>query len=390
MKSKLNHAKSTICGMFLLFLVATLHAGVTNEWVCAGPDASATNALNWSLLHAPTAGETVLLGPTSTSNMTWAVTNALAGWVQTGGYTGTVTIETKYPGQGVFTNLVITGDCLVEGGVITHPANTGDSIEKERLFMTVNGDFTLGQNAAIDVSGKGYAAGRGPGKSGSAIYDPGATHGGVGGSAANGSAKQLTYGSITSPTNHGSGAGEPGGGTVVIHVGGTAQVDGMIRSVGVPGVGNASCAGAAGGSIWLTAATVSGGGTLDVSGLNGSYGGAGGGGRIAVVLGEGISTGDVLLKATGGTATVSGTPCGSGAGTIYVETAAHKPGRGRLIVANAGYTPLPSNRGYTLMPLAGQFREGPVNLDDFAEIVISGMGVLAINSDTIMTNFSTG
>ena len=64
----------------------------TNEWVGSGADVNASNTNNWSLLHVPTIDETVLLGATSVADMTWNLTNAVAGWVQSAGYSGTVTV----------------------------------------------------------------------------------------------------------------------------------------------------------------------------------------------------------------------------------------------------------------------------------------------------------
>ena len=72
--------------------------------------------------------------------MTWDITNAIGSWVQTEGYTGTVTVATLYPGTGAFTNLLIINDCSVAGGSWTHPANTGVATAKERLCVTVGGD----------------------------------------------------------------------------------------------------------------------------------------------------------------------------------------------------------------------------------------------------------
>jgi hypothetical protein len=73
-----------------------------------------------------------------------------------------------------------------------------------------------------------------------------------------------------------------GGGAVLLDVAGTAIVNGIIS---VQGTGGYRTAGSAGGSILLKAAAVSGTGILDASGGTSSgNSGAGGGGRIAVIL----------------------------------------------------------------------------------------------------------
>ena len=114
---------------------------------------------------------------------------------------GTVTIETL-SGDSGFTNLAITGNCVINGGTFTHKDNS--STETYRLRTTVGGTFTLGGSATIDADGFGYHGNAGPGAS-SGNYD-GAGHGGMGGDDINnGTGMGQTYGSYLTPTNIGSG-----------------------------------------------------------------------------------------------------------------------------------------------------------------------------------------
>jgi hypothetical protein len=121
-----------------------------------------------------------------------------------------------------------------------------------------------------------------------------------------------TYGSLHSPTNIGatSGSGK-GGGAIRIDVSGGSTVDGTIAANGT-GSGRTG----AGGSVWLTTGTLSGGGTLSADGGGTTSYGAGGG-RVSVVLTSGSTFGNVSMTAYGfgASATLIGGP-----GTVYTET----------------------------------------------------------------------
>lgn len=341
----------------------------------------ASEAVNWSDDTAPVAGDHIVLDSTTHRDLAWDLELDVASWTQIG-YTGTVTFATVFPGKGTFTQFLITGDCVLSNGIWTHLANSGVTSQIERLAVTIQGDLTVGTDAWIKVDGRGFAPTRGPGGGGNGIYSQGATHGGIGGKIGS----RTTYGSIVSPTNHGSGAGGAGGGAVRLQVEGHAHIDGTIRSSGVAGVGNAANTASAGGSIWITAASLSGEGLIDASGFRGALGGGGGGGRIAVILTGGDSFGGVRMLAPGGASNSS--VDGAGAGTVYLETMNQPNGHGTLRVVNAGIAPLPRYAAYTLMPLSGSSTPAPVDLEAFGEIVIGGMGVLAVNSDTVLTNFN--
>jgi hypothetical protein len=368
---------------FSFVITSSMVRAAVRTWDGGAATNLASEAVNWSDDTAPVAGDHIVLDPATNRDLAWDLDVAVASWTQTG-YTGTVSFATVFPGKGAFTNFLIAGNCVLSNGTWTHRINSGVTVEVERLAVTIQGDLTLGADAWIKVDGRGFASLRGPGAGGNGIYSQGATHGGIGGKIGS----RATYGSIVAPTNHGSGAGGAGGGTVRLHVGGHARIDGTIRSSGVTGVGNAANTASAGGSIWITAASMSGAGSIDASGFKGLKGGGGGGGRIAVILAAGTDFGNVQFIAPGGAS--DSLVDGAGAGTVYLETMNQPGGRGTLRVVNAGIAPLPQYASYTLMPLAGPYTPDPVDLDAFGEIVIGGMGVLAVNSDTALTNLSPG
>jgi hypothetical protein len=124
----------------------------------------ASNPGNWSGGIPPANADSVLFdGSAVSNNCTWDLNIAIQDWMQTAAYTGTVTILTRYPGHGLFTNLSILGNAYLSNGTWTHPANSGGSGAVDCLRVTIGGDWVVESNAQINVDGKGYAAGRGPG-----------------------------------------------------------------------------------------------------------------------------------------------------------------------------------------------------------------------------------
>ena len=140
----------------------------------------------------------------SGGNLTWSNTMpaTVGSWTQQAGYTNTVTFQTVYGASG-FTNFTVTGDMTVSGGTLTHINNS--SAETYKLNLTVNGNMTIGTNGAISAVGLGYVQTYGPGKGTDGSYNPNGSYGGLGGGVARRSATTFTSGSITSPTNCGSG-----------------------------------------------------------------------------------------------------------------------------------------------------------------------------------------
>ena len=154
------------------------------------------------------------------------------------------------------------------------------------------GTVTVQGGSLFNVTGKGFAGGQGPGagtaSSNGSLGGAGGGHGGDGGNSGT-FAGGLSYGSVTQPITLGSGGGSwfsnpggAGGGAVRLIVSGALTLNGSVVAAGIPDV-FAGGAGA-GGSIWITAGSLSGTGNLQAIGGAGGSGlwGGGGGGRIAV------------------------------------------------------------------------------------------------------------
>ena len=223
-------------------------------------------------------------------------------------------------GQGrwvVSAPLVMTSQVtLAAGGVLSHSAN--GTTDPFKLDLSVIGNMTIATNAKIDVKGKGYSAGAGPGGGNKA------SHGGRGGYSS-----RACYGSLTKPTSLGSSAGGTylGGGAVRLRVTGLMHVDGAIDADGV-GAGSDS---GAGGSIWVEAGTLAGGGSIiaRAGGYN-VVGWGSGGGRVALA----VTNNGADFNSFSGIISASGSGPYGGAGTVYMRTAAQGEGEGLLLIAN--------------------------------------------------------
>ena len=333
-------------------------------WDGGGANALASNPTNWVGDVAPTNGDVVILDGTTNKNMTWDLNREMGSWVQVG-YAGTVTVATVYGTTG-FTNLSITGDCTISNGVWTHIINPSVNYESNRLSVTIGGNLIVGSNAAIDVTGRGYANSKGPGTGSAGSY---------GGRGDPGQGSGPCYGSIIAPTNLGSGGSSTwGGGAIRLRVGGIIRNDGLLCANGGPSVYYTG----SGGSIYLLAGALTGGGAIQANGGIGSGGyTVGGGGRISLIV---TNPGAVFSDFTGVISTY-GINSKSSAGTIYLETPANIPGKGELIVNNYG----------------GIIGYGSANTDlsgmeavtyDFSRITLTNGATLNIGSDDtlILTN----
>ncbi len=292
-----------------------------------GVDNKASTAANWYQEKLPTRNDKILLAAFSSANLVWDagvndLPDTVAAWEQTVDYTGTVTFATTYPEQGAFTVFTVTGDCAVNGGAWTHLAN--EALPINRLCVAVGGSFTLGESASIDVSAKGY----GPGQ-----CAPGGDQGVHGGS--RGDPAKLR-GSWLAPTELGAGgaSNRRGGGALWLEVARAAVIDGAIHADSSSVTAQSTAA--AGGSVYLQAASVTGAGSISADALPRRYdlyGNPGGsGGRIAIVVTEAEVCGlsDAKLTAYG----MWGGPA-AGAGTIRIKTASHTHD-GKLLVASNG------------------------------------------------------
>ena len=383
--------------LFLAASAAVAQEGIAypegfNTWTGEAGDGLASSAANWSG-GVPTATDKINLdGSVSSVDLTWdAGVNGLpatvAAWTQDASYAGVVTFKTGYDGANA--QFAITGDAVVNGGTWTHPSNT--TAQVSRLDVSVGGSFTLGAEAKIDVMGRGFAAGKY--REGSAI----ACHA----TSPKGLTSQV-YGSVTAPVDVGCGGttegGSGGGGAVRLVVTGAATIDGAIDArSSMPNANERS--GGAGGSVFVTAASLSGSGSVDASAYQKyGYQAAGSGGRVALVA----TTGDVTIPLANLAANgAEGNPTGGG-GTVFVKNAADA--NGTLLVGTTGGKSwsfairYPSATSTTIVP--------PGETWTFDRVYLRGQGILSVptgatlvlpngfksvsNTDTSDTTYSCG
>lgn len=350
-----------------------------NVWI-AETDGSAAEPANWSFGHVPQASETVLFdGDVSNAACTWdsaaegGPSAIIAGLKVDESYTGKITVATTFAAD-VFPVLTVTGDALIEGGTLTHPANNTVASGSEaiyRLNLEVGGAFTLGANAKIDALGKGYAAGR---------FGPG---GAVGAHAATSSGNFAHIcGDVKAPEAVGAGgdgaAQSRGGGAVKLTVAGVAIVNGTIdveSSHQSDTYANPEKGVGAGGSVFITAASIGGTGTIIASAYenNGtSYSDKpGSGGRVALIA----TSGEVTIEKTSVRVSGSAGASACGGGTIFVKNAADTYGELQLHDVKAyekysysSHPPLPAR-----LPAVK-----PGEKWVFDRIIFRGAGMLAI------------
>lgn len=221
------------------------------------------------------------------------------------------------------------------GGLLTHAVN--GNFRTAILDLNVSGDFALQAGASITADGLGYygnysGPGNGPGggAEGDFLDGSGGGHGGNGGNSANGLIGGSSYDSITNPTDLGSAgggvgngctsAGGFGGGAILLSVGGSMTIDGIITADGISGL-TQSCGygrgGGAGGSINISANILTGNGLVHANGGSGGgivSGGGGGGGRIALTI-SGSNNANLTIHAAAGFGANGGNKSG-GAGTV--------------------------------------------------------------------------
>ena len=222
--------------------------------------------------------------------------------------------------------IAVTNNVRVRtGAVLTHTAQPGGS-NTYGIDLTLGGDFLLESGARVDLDAKGYAKSSGPG------YNSQET--GHGGSSAN--RLGLCHDSLLCPTNCGtSNSGPIGGGRMKVVAAGRVTLNGPISAVGQ---GVSGWEASSGGSVWITAGTLAGDATINVSGGNGgsNWPRSGGGGRVAFhqTVATDFSAWHGTVKAYGGMQAGSGKA--AGAGTIYMQSAGQGPTNATVIVDNGG------------------------------------------------------
>jgi hypothetical protein len=230
-----------------------------------------------------------------------------------------------------FTNLVVGTN-----GCVTHTGNT--TAETYKVDLTMSGDLTVNNGGRIDVTGCGFSNNDGSAP-GWPTTRQGGSYGGLG-SYENGSTGS-TYDSALAPVrlgSPGSNWGNPvaGGGAIKMTVSGALTISDSIKANG-----NRENFSGSGGSIYLTAGTISGTGIIDASGGASASPGiatTGGGGRIAIYLtqsGASFSSLTNLPSAYGG---YGGNGICGAAGTVYLDSTNNGTCDGRIIIDNYART----------------------------------------------------
>ncbi len=198
------------------------------------------------------------------------------------------------------------------------------------LRLNIMGNMTIEAGGSINTTGRGYTASQGPGAvpgGGCCGGGGGAAHAGNAGNGREFAGSTSTYGSVTQPTQLGSGGqnvwganvGGYGGGAIRLSVSGALTISGSVRSDGDAGRGggDSSGGGGSGGSVWVDAGSFNGSGAISVNGGAGvnPIAGGGGGGRIAIYCNASTYVG-VTQSVGGGFAGRQG-----GAGTVYLARA---------------------------------------------------------------------
>jgi hypothetical protein len=289
-------------------------------------------------------------------------------------------------------NLTILG-----GGLLTHQGNSTTQDNTLNLAVTNNLDIQTG--GSINVNGRGYAAQSGPGAG--VTYSTVGTGGGYGGDGGNYNSNTVagvTYGSVTDPTDLGSGGGRTsggaGGGAVKLDVSGTLTLNGVITANGNNGTGSYSnySGGGSGGGIWINAGTLAGAGSLTANGGAGgvyssSFGGSGGGGRISI----NYTTDSSTITSFAHSGSVNGRY--GGAGTIYTKASAET--NGDLLVDNndlngADTTQVAAiNQTFDNITINGNAKyviPADASLTSVNDLVGGGTGVMINNGSLLIPN----
>jgi hypothetical protein len=354
-----------------------------------------------------------------TANLFDGTISAYGGGGSWGG-AGTVLIQTTGQNQLILdnggnagTNTMVQSasstDLIVRGGAI---GSASSSVSFANLYLNSNGwltpayssspaatlTFSFTGNATVQAGGgivadfAGYAGGLGTGAGhdyyaelGATSYCGGGGHGGYGGnSLGNYATGGITYDSMTSPSDPGSGGGTyeslsvggPGGGVVRLTVTGTLEMDGIISAKGGNGSGYGG-GGGSGGSIWLAVGTLSGAGSIAANGGSGvdASGGGGGGGMIYIPCNNNSFSGTITAYGGGGANR-------GGAGTTIIQVSGRNS---QLILDNGGLsgsaTPLTSSSTTDLT-----LRNGAVGLSGIS--LSLGNVLISSNSWLLVSNSS--
>ena len=243
-------------------------------------------------------------------------------------------------------DLTLGGDVILAGefrgknlwvpsGSTVRPSDSG------ALVLEFSGRASIESGAVLDVSGRGHVGGWPTGGAPAGIpgsYRSGGSHGGRGNVRSGGGTPSETFGSVYRPRAAGGGGGAydgntitarggPGGGVLVLTAA-EIVLDGALKARGGMADTSYYSASGAGGTVQLEADRLSGTGSIDVSGESRQSNncrhafGAGGGGRVALHVGD-LTGFDIAtqVQAAAGAATCGTEDQFAAPGTLYVRTA---------------------------------------------------------------------
>jgi hypothetical protein len=302
----------------------------------SGLDLTVSGAIN-GITTATVSNSDVNFNGTFGSALTDMVVGTGGNWIQT--TTTDLNLDSlTIQSGGTFTqnhaSTITIDEVTVEsGGTLTHGNN---STSQQYVLDITSTTIDIQSGGQVDVEGLGFNQDYGTGKGNNDTNSNCGSGGGYGGAGAGacGNVGGITYGSETQPTDIGSGGGSDqqqgsaGGGAVQLTASGTLTVNGIIDADGANHSNDDAGAGS-GGSIWLTAVTIDGSGTISADGgdskwSTGEWGGGGGGGRIALYYEFLTHSGNRTVS--GGIGNAGNNPGYTGDdGTIHLELTAAPP-----------------------------------------------------------------
>ncbi|PCJ54990.1 MAG: hypothetical protein COA79_21320 [Planctomycetota bacterium] len=213
---------------------------------------------------------------------------------------------------------------LKNNATLTHLACTTSVVYKIDLVLITH--LTIDAGSKIDVNTKGYLTGYTNGNLVNSLTNTsaGGSYGGTGGEGDVASGTNPVYGNLKNPDQHGAGgtssSGNASGGGLIRIVSGQMIINGNIYADGEYGSTGGVSPAAAGGGIYLSTGTISGGGIVTA---NGGYTlkitrGAGGGGRIAIIYSSNTTFDFSNVSANAGNNGAKAENSGA-VGTIYIK-----------------------------------------------------------------------
>lgn len=321
-----------LVGMFLLSGIMTAQ-GVVFTWTGAASPDWFTDS-NWSPVGVPQAGDAATIPAAATSPLLTHSTASLEALTIS---SGTLTCENWD------TVINATNITVQNTGKITLPDAFANSDMSNRVHI-VCATLTVNSGGIIDANEKGYGVGSGPGVGGGSDRVGGGGYGGRGGYASffsdayPGAAGGPTYGSVSAPTDPGSGSpicfsgstgpGKGGGAILIEATNGTVIINGTLTANGGD-TKDAHGGGGSGGSIYIYCGDFQGGLSGLISAQGGKRGeddlvngGAGGGGRIALIY-QTCNLPSIRLSAARGVSyfTAEDESFAAQMGSVYLSTA---------------------------------------------------------------------